>query len=421
MKNTILLVSLFGSLSLQAQTVHRCYSKEAIDYLEQAAPGYAAHVNEQFGIAKNWSQNHEQKRTVYMVPVVFHVVYNTAAENLPDSVLENQIAVMNNDYARLNDDTTNMRSEFQPVAGPTHIQFFLAGVTRTSTTTTSFGSFAAILGDFDDLEKVKSTANGGQDPWDQARYLNIWVCDMSINNMTFLLGYATPPDNLPNWPQGSTPDLEDGVVLQYQVVGSNNPNPLGIANYTVLGRTAVHEVGHYMGLRHIWGDGDCTMDDGISDTPDADEASQQDCDAQRNSCNADVNGLGDLHDMIENYMDYSAETCQNSFTQEQAALMHAVLENQRYDLVHDNPAALNEWSVVTSCYPNPTTGTLNISSSLNIETLTVSDMNGKVLLSAEVNSPKATLELSSFQTGIYVLLIRNTNGMVAQQRITIAQ
>jgi hypothetical protein len=421
MKKTILLVSFFGSLSLQAQTVRRCYSKEAIDYLEQAAPGYAAHVNEQFDIAKSWSQDHEQKRTIYMVPVVFHIVYNTAAENLPDSVLENQIAVMNEDYSRQNGDTTNMRSEFEPVAGATHIQFFLAGITRTSTTTTSFGSFAALLGDFSDLEKVKSTADGGENAWDQVHYLNIWVCDMSINNTPFLLGYATPPDNLPNWPQGSAPDLGDGVVLQYQIVGSNNPNPLGVANYTVLGRTAVHEVGHYMGLRHIWGDGDCTMDDGISDTPDADDASQQDCDEQRNSCNADVNGLGDLHDMIENYMDYSAETCQNSFTQEQALLMHGVLENQRYDLVHNNPAGLNELSVITSCYPNPTTGTLSVHSSAPIETLTVSDMNGKILLSAVEHGTTATLELSSFQTGIYVLLIRNTNGMVAQQRITIAQ
>jgi len=420
MKKLTLFISLICAGTSMAQTFHRCYSREAITYQEQLTPGYETVMNEQFATAKLWSQEHTPKRDIYMIPVVFHVVYNTAAENLPDSVLENQIAVMNEDYARLNADTVNMRSEFMPVAGATTIQFFLAGVTRTSTTTTSFGSFAALMGDFSDLEKVKSTADGGQDPWDQVHYLNIWICDMSINNQPFLLGYATPPANLPNWPPGSAPDLGDGVVLQYQAVGSNNPNEL-IQGYVVKGRTAVHETGHYLGLRHIWGDGDCTMDDGISDTPDADDASQQDCDDQKNTCSADVNGLGDLHDMIENFMDYSAETCQNSFTDEQAALMHGVLENQRYDLVHNNPAGLNELSATVACYPNPAVGLLNISSSAQIETITMYDLNGKLLFTSKINDSKTIVNLQPFQSGIYVLSVRHTNGTIAQQRITIAQ
>ena len=113
-----------------------------------------------------------------------------------------------------------------------------------------------------DLEKVKSTADGGIDPWDQSRYLNIWVCDMSIFGVTALLGYATPPAGLPNWPPGSSGTLGDGVVIQYQAFGSNNPNQIG-QGIVVKGRTPSHEVGHYLGLRHIWGDGDCTAEDGI--------------------------------------------------------------------------------------------------------------------------------------------------------------
>jgi len=431
MKKTLLLLAVCGSFTITAQTVKKCLSKEAIVYQDQLTPGYANQVNEQFEIAKQWAQNNNPTRSVYTIPVVFHVVYNSASENLPDSVILNQLAGLNADYGRFNADTTNMRSEFQPVAGATQVQFILAGIdpngnptsgiTRTSTATTSFGSFNVFFGDFTDVEKVKSTADGGIDAWDQTRYLNIWVCDMSINGQTLLLGYATPPDNLPNWPVGSNPDLGDGVVLQYQIVGSNNPNDLGVANYDVLGRTATHEIGHYLGLRHIWGDGDCTMDDGIDDTPNATDASQQDCDTTKNTCNADVVGLGDLHDMIENFMDYSAETCQNSFTRHQVDLMHGVLENQRYDLVHNNPAGLEELTIVVNCFPNPTTGLLTLTSNNPISTVTVSDLNGKSLNVYSIHATKAVLDLSVFHSGMYVFSITHTNGMVSQQRVSITQ
>lgn len=432
MKKTLLLLTIGCSFGLQAQTVHRCYSREAISYQDNLTPGFAEAVNEQFEIAKQWSQENGPTRSLYTIPVVFHVVYNTPEENIPDSVIMNQLTRLNEDYARMNADTSNMRAEFMPVAGATQIQFILAGIdpqgnptngiTRTSSATASFGSFAALFGDFTDLEKVKSTADGGHDAWDQTRYLNIWICDMSVGGQAFLLGYATPPANLPNWPPGSVPgNLGDGVVLQYQCVGSNNPNDLGIANYDVLGRTAVHEVGHYLGLRHIWGDGDCTMDDGVNDTPDATEASAQDCNMNRNTCNADVVGLGDLNDMVENYMDYSAETCQNSFTEQQAALMHGVLENQRYDLVHNNPAGLEELTVHVSCFPNPSNGAINIVSDGSMETIQVIDLNGKMLLKTAVNGNKTTVDSQDFEAGMYTVMIQHSTGMVVQQRIAVVK
>jgi Pregnancy-associated plasma protein-A/Secretion system C-terminal sorting domain len=432
MKKTLLLLTIGCSFGLQAQTVHRCYSREAISYQDNLTPGFAEAVNEQFEIAKQWSQENGPTRSLYTIPVVFHVVYNTPEENIPDSVIMNQLTRLNEDYARMNADTSNMRAEFMPVAGATQIQFILAGIdpqgnptngiTRTSSATASFGSFAALFGDFTDLEKVKSTADGGHDAWDQTRYLNIWICDMSVGGQAFLLGYATPPVNLPNWPPGSVPgNLGDGVVLQYQCVGSNNPNDLGIANYDVLGRTAVHEVGHYLGLRHIWGDGDCTMDDGVNDTPDATEASAQDCNMNSNTCNADVVGLGDLHDMVENYMDYSAETCQNSFTEQQAALMHGVLENQRYDLVHNNPAGLEELEVNVSCFPNPANEAITIVSDGSMQTVQVIDLNGKTLFKTAVSGNKTTLDLQAFEAGMYTVMIQHSTGMVVQQRIAVVK
>ena len=414
MKKTILLISLFGCFTVSAQTtIHRCATVDAIEYQEQLTPGYKEAVNAAFQAAKDLNINPESKSTaLYTIPVVFHVVHNIAEENIPDSVIIDQIRVLNEDYGRLNPDTVNMRSDFDIVKGNPRIAFKLAqidpngqpttGITRTNTATTSFGSLAFLSGDMSDLEKVKSTADGGHDPWDQSRYLNIWVCDMSLFGFTALLGYATPPAGLPNWPPGSTAGLGDGVVLQYQVVGSNNPNDLG-AGFVVKGRTASHEIGHYLGLRHIWGDGDCTAEDGIDDTPNAADQSQTDCDPSKNTCTDNIQGI-DLPDMIENYMDYSAEDCQNSFTAQQVSLMHGVLELQRYDLVHNNPASIDELALALAVFPNPANDKLTISTTSNIETIAVYDMSGKQI-NVELNGNE--LNVNHLDSGVYVLHVMN--------------
>src|SRR5690606_22725573 len=161
-----------------------------------------------------------------------------------------------------------------------------------------------------------------------------------------------------HWPAGTIDGLSDGVVIQFQCFGSNNPNPLPNPDGSgdileVLGRTVTHEVGHYLGLRHIWGDGDCTAQDGVDDTPNATGQSDFDCDASKNTCVDNIFGV-DLPDMIENYMDYSAEDCQNSFTQGQVDIMHGVLDNERYDLVHGNPASVSTLDEISlSIFPNP--------------------------------------------------------------------
>lgn len=429
MKHALLFTLLLGSTATFAQQVDRCLSPQAIEYQESLTPGYEHAVHSTFNEAKALNA---KANSIYTIPVVVHVVYNTPAQNIPDSVVIDQIRVLNEDYNRQNADTINMRNDFDIVKGSPKIKFVLAqidefgnpttGITRTSTATASFGSLAIIGGDFSDLEKVKSTADGGQDPWDVNRYLNIWVCNMSVDffgqEITALLGYATPPANLPNWPPGSTNGLTDGVVIQYQAFGSNNPNVLdaGSGPIDVLGRTPTHEVGHYLGLRHIWGDGDCTEQDGIDDTPNADSESQQDCDPSKNTCTDNIQGI-DLPDMIENYMDYSAETCQNSFTAGQVSLMHGVLEGPRYDLVHGNPASISEneafaWNV----YPNPTQGTVTVSSDSQIDLLSIVDLTGKVVFEKTVAGTTTDLQLGNLTSGVYLVEITSGN-QKSQQRI----
>ena len=376
MKNLLILTMLAACSLAYAQEYHRCYTHESMQAHEEAYPGYLARVNETFERAK--AHESFDRSTLYTVKVVFHVVYNTPEENLADSVILNQLDGLNADYRRLNADTLNLRDTFQTIVGDSYIQFELAtidpdgnpttGITRTETDETSFLDFGGGGGI---AEGVKSTAGGGINPWDQEHYLNIWICDMSLFGTPFVLGYATPPDGLPHWPAGSTAGMSDGVVLQYEFVGSNNPNvvDLGSGPLDVQGRTCTHEVGHYLGLRHIWGDGDCTQEDGVDDTPNADDQSNQDCDISKNTCTDAIGVLGDLPDMVENYMDYSAETCQNSFTLGQIDLMRGVLEVERIELINFNPVLgipsqpQPQWTV----YPNPSSG----------ENITISGLSGE--------------------------------------------
>lgn len=411
MKFCLLLLSLTSALCTYAQDIqfHRCATTHGINYQENLTPGYAESVNQAFEAAKALNMNPEGKSgSIYTIPVVFHIVYNIAEENVPDSVILDQLRILNEDYGRMNSDTVNMRSDFEIVKGDPKIEFKLAqidpvgnptsGITRTSTSLESFGSLLFLQGDMSDLERVKSTADGGIDPWDQSRYLNIWVCDMSIFGFTALLGYATPPAGLPNWPPGSTAGMSDGVVLQYQTVGSNNPADLG-GGFEVLGRTATHEIGHYLGLRHIWGDGDCTAQDGIDDTPNADAQSDTDCDPTKNTCTDNIQGF-DLPDMIENFMDYSSEDCQNTFTAQQVSLMHGVLELQRYDLVHNNPASIEELSISLSVYPNPAQHSIQIQNHEQFETFTVRDLNGKDVIHQDSSQ---LVDISDLNSGMYFL------------------
>ncbi len=375
-----------------SQSYLRCGSTELINIKEGQLPGFKSHLAEQFNQTKLAAQQSRNQAATIYVPVVVHVVYNTAQQNLDDSIIKNQIAILNRDFNRNNADASNLRAVFGDVGGSSDIVFYLAdtdpagnptnGIIHKSTGKSSF-SIDILGGSYVDLEKVKSAADGSVG-WPSNKYCNIWVCNMAVNlfgtiQEGSLLGLATPPTNpLPSiWPSGATSGLLDGLVLYYKVVGDNNPTLatdatlLPVANK---GRTAVHEMGHYLGLRHIWADkgnpltgaAACTPfeDDGMADTPYMGSNSQTDgCNPSKNTCTYET---PDLPDMIENYMDYSTESCQNTFTIEQVAFMRAILENQRIDLTNWDPTptvgimldviALEQMVV----YPNPARHKLNL-------------------------------------------------------------
>jgi hypothetical protein len=232
--------------------------------------------------------------SVITIPVVVHVVYNTSSENISDAQILSQINVLNQDFRRTNPDADGV----WPQAADTEIQFCLAtvdpsgnpttGITRTSTSATSFST----------ANNMKFNSSGGKDAWPASSYLNIWVCDLSSG----LLGYA-------QFPGGSA--STDGVVCDYLYFGT-----IGTATAPFnKGRTTTHEVGHWLNLRHIWGDGGCTVDDFVSDTPLSD-APNYGCTIGHVSCSST--------DMVQNYMDYSDDACMNLFTAGQTARMRAL-------------------------------------------------------------------------------------------------
>ena len=231
-----------------------------------------------------------------IIPVVVHVVYNRPEQNISDQQIYSQIQILNQDFRRRNPDQIRTPERWKSVAADTRISFKLAnrdpnglptsGITRTSSSVEAF---------FVQSNGVKYRVRGGVDAWPTDQYLNIWVCNLGMG----VLGYSQFP--------GGPPET-DGVVIGYKFFGNT-----GVVRPPFNGgRTCTHEVGHWLNLRHIWGDGPCTVDDLVADTPPSDRPTQG-CPSYRTACNGVV--------MSSNYMDYTDDACMNMFTFGQADRM----------------------------------------------------------------------------------------------------
>ncbi|MBV9209115.1 MAG: zinc metalloprotease [Acidobacteria bacterium] len=245
------------------------------------------------------------------IPVVVHVVFRTAAENISTSQIKSQIAALNKDYRATNPDRSKVPAVWKGLITDARIQFKLAtkdpqghsttGITRTQTTRTSFGS----------NDSVKSAATGGKNAWPTNRYLNIWVCTLGGG----LLGYAQFPGG---------PAATDGVVILNTAFGTNGTATAPFNR----GRTATHEIGHWLNLRHIWGDTEhCEGTDFVADTPNAQQPNFGTPTFPHVTCNNGPNG-----DMFMNYMDYVDDAAMFMFTSGQVARMSATLDGPRSTL-----------------------------------------------------------------------------------------
>lgn len=232
-----------------------------------------------------------------IIPVVVHIVYANGNENLTLERIKSQIDVLNEDFNRRNAD----RNDLWPQAASINIEFRLAELDPQGKPTTGVIRKFTSRSYFSTKDQVKYDGYGGSDAWPSTDYLNIWVCDLYKSQM----GFAQFP--------GAGPASSDGVVVDYVYFGRTDSG----GRYS-LGRTCTHEVGHWLNLRHIWGDGDCKKDDYVDDTPSASYPTFG-CQPDKNSCTAD-----EERDMIENFMDYTNDGCMNLFTEGQKARMRTL-------------------------------------------------------------------------------------------------
>ena len=297
-----------------------CGTMEYLEMQYKMDPTYKQRMEEMEKFVQKFSNEHSFKQgdlTVITIPVVVHVVWNTPIQNISDDQILSQIDVLNKDFRRLNADTVNTPAPWKPLGADCQLEFKMArrdpngnptlGITRTQTNITEFGQSTAL----------KFTSQGGHDAWDRDKYLNLWVCNLGSQ----LLGYATFP--------GGNASL-DGVAIGYNyfgTVGTLSP-PYN------KGRTATHEIGHWLWLYHIWGDdnGSCGGSDLVGDTPN--QASEfYGCPGYptTDACSPTAPGV-----MFMNYMDYTDDACMNLFTQGQLVRINSAINGPRLPLQTSN-------------------------------------------------------------------------------------
>jgi hypothetical protein len=245
------------------------------------------------------------------LPVVVHVVHRAPAENISDAQVKSQIKVLNRDYRATNPDRSKVPAVWKSLVTDSKIQFRLATKDPAGKPTTGITRTATTVAAFQPDDSVKSRKTGGVNPWPTDRYLNIWVCKLAEP----LLGYAQFPGG---------PKATDGVVILHTAFGTGGTAAAPFNR----GRTATHEVGHFLNLRHIWGDrNDCSGNDFVSDTPPARESNAGRPKFPHVTCRNGPNG-----DMFMNYMDYVDDEAMFMFTQGQVARMNATLAGPRKKL-----------------------------------------------------------------------------------------
>jgi len=313
-----ILLSLLVILSVNTFAQQRCGTTERTKTLLENNSDFLDAKFKVNNETTKWLENNQNysSKTIITIPVVVHVVWNLSQQNISDAQILSQIDVLNKDFRKLNIDTINIPNIWKNTAADCQIEFCMAnidpngnattGITRTQTSTTSFG----MQGDY-----MKHTNDGGIDAWPSDMYLNIWIC-----NLDNLLGFSTVPSN---WT-----DPEDGVVIGYQYYGD-----MGTVQYPYnKGRTATHEVGHWLNLDHVWGTGwNSCGDDQINDTP-TQEWENYGCPSfpeSPNSCNT-TNANGD---MFMNYMDYTNDACMSMFTEGQKNRMRSAISQYRSELL----------------------------------------------------------------------------------------
>jgi hypothetical protein len=278
-----------------APSQRTCAAQEVLEEQMKTDPGLRQRMDEIETFIQRISANPENLRLlpngVIQIPVVVNVLYKTNAQNISTAQIESQITALNQDFSASNSDYNSTPVVFQSVrSGDIRIEFVLDNVIRLKTKTQNWPINDA----------MKKASKGGINPTDPTTKLNIWVCNLTSG----YLGYA-------QFPGGNS--VTDGVVIDDNAFGTIG----NLYDDYDKGRTATHEIGHWLNLRHIWGDTNCG-NDLVDDTP-VHTTSNFGCPTNETS------NCGGTHLMMTmNYMDYTDDACMYMFTAKQSERMHAI-------------------------------------------------------------------------------------------------
>lgn len=398
----ILITCITTSLYTQEKCGSHTYlqqKKQQLPQLELAEQEFANRI-----MALQGSRGITEHSGIIKIPVVVHVVYNNSAQNISDAQIYSAIDILNKDFSATNPDTVLLSHPFHPLLGNPKIEFCMAAVDPQNNPTTAitrkYTSQAVFDLDLGTADNVKFSSYGGQDAWDPAQYLNIWICNLQLP----LLGYAQFPSTMLVDPWAN------GIVIDYRQFGN-----IGAAIASD-GRTTTHEIGHYLGLRHIWGDVLCG-NDLIDDTPPAEDKNFGCPTFPHNAnslCGSDMNG-----EMYMNYMDYSDGNCMSMFSKGQVEVMRSVMFVERYELSKSTTCDLyssinSEGSDLFFSINSMGNGVYDITLDSRLHgknvVLKLIDISGKeIQVKNSIAADHLQVTLSENAAGIYILQLHSEN------------
>jgi hypothetical protein len=440
---------LLGSEAVSAQEIcgYDAIAREKIAKDPSLQVSYDRYKAESFRIAELAQQQTGQSANKttedVLIPVVFHIILTQAQIDAIGGTagiynrVGLQIISINDDFNATNSDTASVPTRFKSKVGNPGIRFNLAHRMPNGSATdgieirTAGDGFAGFAkGD----GNAKKYSGGGLDPWDNTKYLNIWIVNFTTSG---LLGYGYSPD----YANALGVPHETGIVVHYGAFGTKNTSnqtQYWYSSSATKGRTLTHEMGHFFNLWHVWGntqpgDGKCTDDDGINDTP-----VQSDNNYSCPSVNGSVvkpNCSGSTYDpageMYMNFMDYSGDNCTHMFSKGQVTVMkQAIGTGGGSNSLTKNPQ-LTYWPTSISSVeketmlnvsPNPTTGMVNIAISNtnhNLKAITIINALGQTVkqITPDGNTSTYQADLSGMAKGIYTVHCRFEDGIVIKKVI----
>jgi hypothetical protein len=407
------------SLSLYSVAQRDCRSVDYKQEMIRNSPGLAATVQEIEDFTRQRLQRSSvtvtgqpgttgsvgaKGITVIRIPVVVHILYSSSGQNISDAQVQSQIDVLNRDYRKLNADTAKIPGYYSALSADCGFQFELANIDTNGSATTGIIHKHTNVSSFQSDDAIKFTARGGDDAWDRDRYLNLWVGNLTGG----ILGYSSFVGG---------PKATDGVTILYTAFGTTGT---ATAPFN-LGRTATHEIGHWLNMIHVWGDTDCGNDE-VDDTPQQQAATRGNPSGIIISC-----GNTPYGNLYMDYMDFTDDIGMHLFTYGQRNRMRTLFADSgfRAPLLTSNglsgtSAPIGSTGSGTSSsgttsngldlhvYPNPASSVVTLTTNEPASVgslLEIYDQVGQRMMVVRISGTSSQLNISSLPSGLYFIRV----------------